>query len=133
MAQAVITKLLDGPRNAILHVFFEGDGSGELTDFVIADPATSFDPALPAEPTLTVEKLQYDLVGFNAKLEFDYLTSDTPVWALAGGRESKVDFCKAGGIRDRSNSMDGLGKLKITTSGLEDGDFGSLLVYLRKN
>lgn len=133
MAQVVITKLLDGAKTAIFHVFLESNGSGELSDSVLIDPETSFDPALDAKPTLTVERLEYSLSGFDAKLEFDYLLSDTPVWAMLGGTDTKKDFCKAGGIRDRSNSLDGLGKLKITTSGFGAGDFGSIIVQVRKN
>lgn len=133
MAQAVITKIIDGERNAVFHVFFEGDGLGELVDFVLIDPATSFGVDLPSEPTLTVEKLMYDLSGFNAKLEFDYLATDTPVWSLSGGSGTELDFCKYTGIKDRSEALDGSGKLTITTSGLGLGDFGSLIVQVRKN
>jgi hypothetical protein len=60
MAQIAITKLNDGPRNAVFHVAIAGDGSGDLSDEVIIDPTTSFDPALPASPGITVNELQYD-------------------------------------------------------------------------
>jgi len=132
MAQSVITKIIDG-NTSVFHVFFEGDGSGDLIDEVLIDPATSFDQPMEAKPGLTLEKLHYDLVGFNAKLEFDYLTGDTPAWALSGGTGTKMDFCKFSGIRDRSNKLDGTGKLKITTAGLGAGDFGSLVIQVRKN
>lgn len=133
MAQYTITKLADGPRNAVFHVSFTGDGGGELTDLVLVDPTSSFDPTLPGTPTLTIDKLWYDLTGFNAVLEFDYLTSDTPVWSMSGGQANYMDFCHFGGMKDRSDALDGLGKLKLTTSGLGAGDFGTLVVKVRKD
>lgn len=131
MAQATVTKLIDG-NSSFFHVFIEGDGSGELDDFVIIDLETSFDDPMPAKPTLTLESVWYDMIGFNAKLEFDYLTGDTPILAMSGGNGTKMDFCHFSGIRDRS-AIDGKGKLKITTSGLDSGDFGSMIVRVRKH
>lgn len=133
MAQVIVTKLIDGARNAVFHVFVEGDGTGEVSDEVIADPVTSFDPALPPNPTLTVKALHYDINGFAAKLEFDYLVSDTPVWSMSSDSSGSYDFCAFGGLKDRSDATDGKGKLKLTTVGLGAGDFGTLIVELRKD
>jgi hypothetical protein len=52
---------------------------------------------------------------------------------MSGGQPSHADFSCFGGLADRSNALDGLGKLKITTSGLEDGDFGSLIMLIKKS
>jgi hypothetical protein len=133
MAQIAITKFMDGPRNAVFHIAFEGDGSGDLADVVLVDPATSFDPALPASPGLTIDRLMYDLTGFDAKLEFDYLVSDTFVWSLTGDQYADVDLSQFGGIKDRSPVLDGRGKLKITTRGLGANETGVLIVKLRKD
>ena len=133
MAQVAITRILDGARNAVFYVSIVGDATGDLTDEILIDPATSFDPALPAAPGMTVEQLWYDLSGFDARLEFDYLASDTPVWSMSGGQAFHADFCCFGGLKDRSNPLDGRGKLKLTTSGLADGDFGTLIVKVRKD
>lgn len=132
MPQITVTKILDGPRNAAFHVAIAGAGTGEETDAVIIDPATSFDPALPASPTLTLTELLYDLVGFNAKLEFDYLVSDTPLWSMSGGSfaHACIEF---GGLKDRSNALDGTGKIKISTYGLGAGDHGVIVIKLRKD
>jgi hypothetical protein len=130
-----ITKLLDGPRSAVFHVFIESDGaSGELNDEVLIDPATSFDPALSASPSITIAELWYDFSGFDAKLEFDYLLSDTPVWTLSAGNGVHMDFGCFGGLKDRSNALDGTGKLTITTNGLTAlGDNGTLIIKVRKD
>jgi len=132
MAQITITKILDGPRNGAFHIAIEGDGSGELTDTVLIDPETSFDPTLPGVPTLTIDQLWYDLSGFDAKLEFDYLVSDTLIWAMSGGQSNTMDFCTFGGLKDRS-AMDGQGKLKLSTRGLGAGDCGVMVVKVRKD
>lgn len=133
MAQITITKLNDGPRFGIFHVAILGDGSGELSKEVVIDPAVSFDKAIKAAPTLTIESLRHDLVGFNARLEFDYLESDTPAWSMSGGTYAKVKFCDFGGIKDRSNPLDGTGKLTITTDGLGAGDHGAIIIKVRKD
>jgi hypothetical protein len=132
MSTATVTKLLDGARNAVFHVSIVGSVVGDLTDTVIIDPATSFDPAYPAKPGMSIDALCYDLTGFDAWLEFDYLASDTPVWSMSGGSAVQLDFCDFGGLKDRSNALDGLGKLKLSTNGLAEGDRGSLIVRVHK-
>lgn len=128
-----VTKIMDGARNAVFHVYIKGDGvSSDLTDSVIIDPTLSFDPAKKSKPTITVEKMLYNLVGFDAQIEFDYLLDDTPLWALSGGQENKVCFKDWGGLKDRSGEIDGSGKLMINTSGLVDG-FGTILIHVRKD
>lgn len=131
MAQIAISKLLDGPRNAVFHIAISGDGSGDLSDEVIIDPVTSFVPPLKAVPSLTIDRLQYDFTGFDAWLEFDYLASDVPAWSMSGGEYHDVDLSQWGGIRDGSPSG-GLGKIKLSTSGLTDGH-GVLIVKVRKD
>ena len=130
MAQIAITTLLEGPRNAVFHVAIFGDGSGDLSDETIVDPAL-FDPAMGATPTLRIAKLWYDLAGFDARLSFDYLASDTAIWSMSPGQPAQLDFTCLGGLADRSDT-DGSGKLLLTTSGLNLGDFGTFVVWTTK-
>ena len=132
MAQIAITKLNDGPRNAVFHIVFSGDGSGDLTDEVVIDPATSFDPALPAVPSLTIARLKYDLSGFDAWLEFDYLVSDELIWSMTGDQYVDADLTEFGGLKDRAPNG-GLGKLKLSTAGLGNNEHGMLIVWVRKD
>jgi hypothetical protein len=132
MSQIAVTKILDGPRNAVFHVSIVGDAVGDLTDETIIDPATSFDPAYPAKPGMSIDGLWYDLTGFDAWIEFDYLVSDTPAWSMSGGQAVNLDFCPFGGIKDRSNAMDGTGKLTVSTNGLAAGDRGTFIVKIHK-
>lgn len=131
MAQISVTTLLDGPRNAVVHVSFLGDGTGELTDEVLLDPA-AFDPPLPPVPALRIDRLWYAFAGFDARLQFDYLASNTPVWSMLGGEAIHMDFAGFGGLTDRSDALDGSGKLLLTTVGLEEGSFGSMVIWARK-
>lgn len=131
MSQVLITRILDGPRNVAVHVFIQGDGSGDLTDEVIIDPA-DLDPALPNAPGLTIGRIQYDLTGFDGVLSFDELVSNRPVWSMTGDQCADVDFGMYGGLKDRSAPLDGSGKLMLTTSGLEADDRGSFVVMVRK-
>jgi hypothetical protein len=135
MAHTVtVTKLMDGERNAAFHVFIKSDGaSADLTDYVIIDPAISFNPALNQNPVMTVNEIYYDLAGFDAFIEFDYLLSDTPLWVMSGGQYAEAEFDCVGGLKDRSNELDGTGKLQITTSGLTAGKFGSIIIKVRKD
>jgi hypothetical protein len=131
MPQIDVTKMLDG-RKAVFHVSILGDGSGELVDAVIVDPTADLDPPMPAAPTFKLDQIWYDLNGFSGRLEYDYLTSDTPAWTMSGNGGVWLDFSCIGGIADRSPS-DGTGKLKITTSGLELGDFGTFIITIDRS
>lgn len=127
-----VTQLLDGPRNATIHVSIVGDATGELVDAVLIDPA-DLTPPLPPVPALRIYGLVYDLTGFDAKLEYDYLASDTPVWTITGDGAGQLDFSAFGGLTDRSPELDGSGKLLLTTSGLMAGGFGSMVITVKKS
>lgn len=136
MANTVtITKIIDGARSAVFHVFIQSDGaSGDLTDQVLIDPSVDLDPRLGARPGLTIDQLWYDLSGFDARLEFEYLVGDTAVWTLSGGNGVHMDFGQFGGLKDRSNPLDGTGKLMLTTNGLNAaGDNGTIIIKVRKD
>lgn len=130
-----ITKIMEGERHAVFHISIASDGArGELTDALLIDPAVDLSPALNAKPSLTIEHLWYDLSGFDARLEFDYMLSDTPVWTLSAGNGVHMDFTPFGGLKDRSNVLDGTGKLMITTNGLTAaGDNGTIIIKVRKD
>ncbi len=132
---ANITKLNDGMRNAVFHVFIQGDGvTGDMNDLVIVDPSKDLDPILGKRPCLTITELWYSFSGFDAKLEFAYLTDDNGVWSLAPGNGNHLCFDSFGGIKDRSNPLDGTGKLMLTTIGLlSASSCGTLIIKVRKD
>ena len=141
MAHTVaVTKLLEGPRHVVLHVYFRSDGiSSDLNQFTLLDPHSD-DLIKPlfvgqgqkGKPGLVVEEIVYDFAGFDASLQFDSgLINDNYIWVLPEGSSEKVDFRPFGGFKDRSGT-DGSGKLQITTFGLLSvGDQGSMILKLR--
>jgi hypothetical protein len=132
MAQIAVTRIHDGPRNAVVHISIVGDGGGDLEDVVVVDPA-AFVPPMDQAPTLSVVKMWYDVYGFTTFLEYDYLTSDTPIWTMSPGQGSCVDLSLFGGLADRSNQLDGEGKIKLSTTGLIAGDRGTIVLMVRKS
>lgn len=131
MSQITLKTLHDGPKNAVVHVTVIGTGAGDVEDEVVLDPATFARP-LKGEPLLTVERLSYSLIGFDARLEFDYLSSESFIWALKGGEYVHLDFGRFGGIKDPSGD-DGTGKLQLTTMGLAEGQYGAIVVEAKKS
>lgn len=130
-----ITKLFDGVKHAVFHVFIQGDGNeGDINDLVLIDPHKDFDKIRRNRPNLTITEMWYSLSGFDAKLEFDYLTDDSGVWSLAPGNGTHMCFDSFGGIKDRSNPLDGTGKLLLTTFGLLSANScATIIIKVRKD
>jgi len=132
MANTVtITKINEGPRNAVFHIYLASDGAeGELTDQVIIDPVA--DLGLSTEERMVVDSICYSLSGFDARVEFDTgLVEDKMIWLLTPNN-SFIDFTKFGGLKDRSG-LDGTAKLQITTTGFSDAtDQGSIVIHARR-
>jgi hypothetical protein len=124
-----VTTLLDGSRQLFLHVYVKGDGSGDLNAVEIADPADFDMPG--TNQFFTLEGIQAALNGFSASLKFDYLINGTFIWAIPE-YQSEYDFNPVGGLKDRSDTLDGTGKVLLSTVGLADGDEGSFVIKLRK-
>lgn len=122
-----ITTLQNGPRNVILHVYVQG--AEDLTDYELVDPA---DFGMTGDDRFfTIEEIKSSLVGFSAALKFEYLLSDTLIWAIPE-YDSCFDFTSHGGLKDRSNILDGTGKVLFSTKGLSTGDEGSFILKLKK-
>lgn len=130
MANTVtIRKIVDGVRNAVLHVYVASDGvTGELADQVVVDAS-----ALSGAPTkLTIEELQWAFTGFSGTLEFD-ATTDSPAAALFDGQSGVLDFCSFGGIPDPL-AAGTTGDILLSTTGFSAaGDAGILIIKVRKD
>lgn len=125
----VITPISSGDRNVTLHVYVKGDASGDVTDYVIADPA---DYGMTGENRFfTIRGVQSCLSGFFSTLKCEYLASDSLMWVLPEF-ESCQDFTDYGGLKDPSNPLDGTGKILLSTRGLAQGDEGSFVLRLKK-
>jgi hypothetical protein len=129
--EVVVTTLLDGPRNTTVHVSIRSDGvAGDLDSFEIVDP-NDFQYPAGWDGMFTIEKIVSGMSGFSASLEFDYLVNETFIWAVPE-YDTDFDFTPFGGLKDRSNTLDGTGKVLLSTRGLGVGDVGSFVLQLRK-
>lgn len=129
----VVTKLLDGPRHFILKVDLRADGiDGDLIDYVFLNPINDLIPSVRTGQNFSVEYITYNLIGFDAQVEFDS-TTDQLIWVLTQGKESRVDFQEYGGIKDRSG-MDATGRLLLTTTGFNNANkSGTFIIRVRKD
>lgn len=122
--EVVVTTQLDGSRRTILHVTLRSDGaSGDISNYEIADPGDDY--------VFVLEKIQSSFVGFSGSLKFEYLINGTFVWPIPEF-DSVQDFRPEGGLMDRSNVLDGTGKVLLSTEGFGDDDVGSFTITLRK-
>ena len=125
----VKTILSDGPTKATVSFYFESDGvEGELTNYVLIDPAVDFS-TMPSK--LTVRQVWYGFSWFDGLLTFDDL-SPYPSWMLTRDSGGYYDFRYFGGIVDRSG-IDRSGKLFFTTNGFAPaGSIGTLVIEILK-
>ena len=126
-----VKKLVSGSRNVLLSVFLKSDGvTGELNEEVILDPVE--DLGLTTKARLTLQRIEYNIAGFDAIIEFDSgSVDDNFKWVMSEGANAPVDFRPWSGLVDDSG-MDGNGKLKISTVGFTSStDMGSILISLR--
>lgn len=128
MSRLTRTKLTDAVQSAFIRIDIEGDDNGDLADAVIIDPSADLSPPAPA---MKIDKIQYSLIEFNCRLEFEYTTGDVLAWPIGKGSGSS-DFGWFGGMADRATQMGGSGKLKISTYGLGEGKVGSLIIAVTK-
>jgi hypothetical protein len=127
-----ITTLLDGEEHCIIQVYLQSQGE-ELVQETLIDPQQ----LEPACKRLAVDSILYDFAGFDARLEFDSGgVEQRQIWVLPEGSGSgHRDFRQYGSFADRSSSLDGNGKLYITTTGFTTAgvDQGSIFLRVKKN
>jgi hypothetical protein len=137
MANTVTTAVvLDGPKHVFVRCYLKADGaSGELTNQVLADPATLAPPAPGQTVTgkLSIVEVWYENVGFDVILKFN-ATTPVPMWKLAGASSSN-NICleKFGGLTDpQAPGWDG--KVVFDTAGFNTANReGTFIVKLRKD
>jgi hypothetical protein len=114
-------------------VALRADGvDGDLVDYVILNPINDLIPSIRFGQTMTVEEISYNLIGFDALLEFDS-TADQLIWVMTQGRDSEAEFCEYGGIKDRSG-VDATGRLLLTTIGFNNANkAGTFIIKVRKD
>lgn len=128
--------IMDGPSHVTLHCFMQSDGaSGDLTNYVLLDPATELTPAMPRRQDLILKQIWYELAGYTLTFAFDGL-APWPFWTLNEGSNVQHDWRFFGGIRDNSSAplgLDSTGKLLISTQGFTSAaDSGAFVLWLEK-
>lgn len=126
MANSITTQTLqDGPKNLIVHLHIDGDGSGEETDTVIVD-ASTYSPAFTKASLLRVWG---SLNGFNAHLSWD-ATTNTDLLAVPDYEFNADFFSFAGIVNDAGAGR--TGDILLTTVGLGASDHGAIILWLKK-
>lgn len=123
-----ITKTVkhDGPRNYILDVRIEGDGTGEESATSLIDVSGTYG----APSDVKIEKIYWSLKGFDVHLLWDADT-DTTAFVCSEG-EGGVDFNTIGGPIKNTSGAGKTGDIKFTTVGLGTGDKGFLTIHCKK-
>ncbi len=134
---ALITRIVDGPRHAVVHAYITPDPEGlELVQALLLDPMVDLTERTPSL-RLVIEEVWYSFSKFDARLEFGTGdASENPAWVLTAPN-GYMDFRPFGGLKDFSG-LDGTGKVLLTTMGFADGvggngsEHGSMVLKLRK-
>lgn len=126
MANTITKKVtLDGERNHILQIHIVGDGTGDESATQLVDIS-----GLSGAPTkVRIDKVFWSLTGFSATLLWDADT-DVATLELSEGSDG-IDFRDLGGIQD-TGGANRTGDIMITTTGLGNGDSGTIILQLRK-
>lgn len=128
MANTVtVTAITDSHSLSVLHVYLASDGAaGELTDTVVFDASA----LIGAKNAYTIEEIEYCLIGFSARLEFD-ATADVPALVLVNDTPHHICL-KENPLRNTAGAGK-TGDITITTSGFTaSGDQGHIIIRVRK-
>lgn len=124
------TTLQNTTRRLQVRSIFTIDGT-EAADLVLVDKSAFTGPDGTEPGRLVVEKIEWDLDGFKALLEFDHDTDDK-IAVLSGAGE--IDFTEDGkfqGFIDPA-STGATGDIVATTLATDAGDEGWIVLTLRK-
>lgn len=135
MGQVTVRKIVEGRTGLVLRVDLEGDGTGELVNEVIFSPEDLNVVPVPKRiPAFRLQQIWYSMVWFDVSLKVGTLTPD-PIWPLARGTDSHVDFRSFGGLIDPTvydvQPPDTDGKLTLSTSDFILGSIGTIVLELK--
>jgi hypothetical protein len=133
--QVTSSIILAGPRNALVHIWLEADGTGELTNQVVLDPRLDLVPPGSGGQSLVLTEFWSELSGFDVKLSFESVApgQNLPVWNFTPTGRGHQCFKGFGGVPDTSG-FDATGRVLISTNGFTQvGNVGTLtLMFTRK-
>ena len=116
----------DGPRNHVISINIQGDGSGDEVNAVIIDPNL----ADPVCTDFSVWRISGSLTGFEALLTWGG-TNKPLLYTIPNEYPIDQDFSRVGGLKNpRQDGYDGT--ILLTTYGLGPDDDGVLVLELKK-
>lgn len=139
----VMTLLVDGPRECVVHFMLTSDGtSGELNNVVVFDPAIDlveplaqqFDPSdgHPLPKTMTILEAWWGLSWFDVTISFE---SDTnmPRLVLPRDTQNHLDMREFGGVKDLYDSLS-TGRVLFSTKDFAPaGSSGFVVLSFKKD
>lgn len=130
--QLIITKINEGPKRAVFHIFMNADGTGELQDEIVIDPDVDFIQPAPKPYALTLMKVWYSHAIFDVTITFDGV-DQSPAWVTTPSTDTYTCFEYFGGIKARSIEQP-TGKIMISTNGFTTpGSVGVLILEVKKD
>lgn len=129
MADTVDTiTLADGPRNHVVRLTNESDGTGESAVTKI-DKSTLTGPLTGQEPgSLSLLEASWSVKGGYVVLEWDHTANDE-ILVMSG--DGNISYDAYGGLGDPKSSG-GTGDVVLTTDSFFDGDGYSITLHFKK-
>ena len=123
---AAIQELVNGPRNLVLKLDIEGDGSGEIVNGALVEVG-----ALNCTE-VRLDRVQGTVDGFDINLTWDGTTT-APLFNIPGSKDSRIseDWTKTGGLIN-PKVANYTGDVSMNTTGLESGEKASLQFHFVK-
>lgn len=124
MANAIASQtLISGPRNLILKVTFDGDGSGDESGTTLVD-VSSFNTS-----EVRLIRVQASLVGFSMSVSWDATTDK--LFMTVPDYEFNQDFTMFGGLVNNAGAGK-TGDIVYNTIGLGASDHGHIILEMVK-
>jgi hypothetical protein len=127
MANTVeVQTINDGPKNLVIHLHIDGDGTGDLSNVNIIDISALNVPCAK----LRLVRLQAEFIGVSAELKWD---ATTPIhFMVIPDYDVNMDLEYCGGIPNNAG-VGVTGDVLISTTGLGAGDTGHAVMHFYKH
>jgi hypothetical protein len=122
--------ILDGQHTTVIKVTIKGDAGGELTNAVIFD-ASAYTPATTNN---RLRGIKYLFNGFSGTLFWD-ATTPVILIELDDSLQEEIDFTDVDGRYGGIPNNGGVGRtgdILLSTTGLDNGEIGYLILYVTK-
>lgn len=131
MANTILKRtLVDGPRNLVVHLLLQSDGSEE-TDYLLID-ASTYTPAFEDEAVMKVDYAITNTATANTPVvTLEWEASTDVIFLTLGANSGCYDFTDVGGISNNASTGKN-GDILMTTTGFAANDTLAMTIYLKK-